>query len=48
MKYIRHYDKVPKTVKWRYFDPTRRITLNSAVTGHQRIPHRSAEIVRIG
>ena len=33
MKYIRHY-KVPKTVKWRYFDPARRITLNSAVTGH--------------
>ena len=34
MKYIRHYNKVPKTVKWRYFDPTRRITLSSAVTGH--------------
>ena len=26
MKYIRHYNKVPRTVKWRYFDPTRRIT----------------------
>src|SRR6202041_3657904 len=34
MKYIRHYNNVPKTVKWRYFDPTRRITLSSAVTGH--------------
>jgi hypothetical protein len=34
MKYIRHYNKVPKTVKWRYFDPTRRITPNSAVTVH--------------
>jgi transposase len=34
MKYIRHYNKAPKTVKWRYFDPMRRITLNSAVTGH--------------
>src|ERR1700686_5239088 len=34
MKYIRHYNKVPKTVKWRYFDPTRRITPSSAVTGH--------------
>ena len=34
MKYIRHYKKTPKTVKWRYFDPTRRITLSSAVTGH--------------
>src|ERR1700690_3860295 len=34
MKYIRHYNKVPKTVKWRYFDPTRHITSSSAVTGH--------------
>ena len=34
MKYIRHYNKVPKTVKWRYFDPTRRITPSSAVTVH--------------
>jgi transposase len=34
MKYIRHYNKAPKTVKWRYFDPTRRITPSSAVTVH--------------
>jgi transposase len=34
MKYIRHYNKVPKSVKWRYFDPTRRITPSSAVTAH--------------
>src|SRR5579864_2571567 len=34
MKYIRHYNNVPKTVKWRYFDPTNRITSNSAVTVH--------------
>src|SRR5271170_5482298 len=34
MKYIRHYNKVPKTVKWRYFDPSKRITPQSAVTGH--------------
>jgi transposase len=34
MRYIRHYNKVPKTVKWRYFDPTRRITATSAVTVH--------------
>jgi transposase len=34
MKYIRRYNNVPKTVKWRYFDPTRRITLNSPVTVH--------------
>ena len=34
MKYIRHYNEVPKTVKWRYFDPTRHITSSSAVTVH--------------
>src|SRR5450631_3183293 len=34
MKYIRHYNNVPKTVKWRYFDPSRRITPSSAVTVH--------------
>src|ERR1700690_2791539 len=33
MKYIRHYNKVPKPVKGRYFDPTRHITSSSAVTG---------------
>ena len=25
MRYIRQYNKQPKTVKWKYFDPTRRI-----------------------
>ncbi len=34
MRYIRHYNQTPKTVKWRYFDPTRRITSTSAVTVH--------------
>jgi len=34
MKYIRHYNKTPKTVKWRYFDPTRHITPASIVTVH--------------
>ena len=34
MRYIRHYNKTPKTVKWKYFDPTRRITPTSAVTVH--------------
>jgi len=34
MKYIRHYNKDPKTVKWKYFDPTKRITPTSAVTVH--------------
>ena len=34
MKFIRHYNKAPKTVKWRYFDPSRRITPTSVVRGH--------------
>jgi transposase len=34
MRYIRQYNKQPKTVKWKYFDPTRRITSDSAVTAH--------------
>jgi transposase len=34
MRYIREYNKEPKTVKWKYFDPTRRITPQSAVTVH--------------
>ncbi len=34
MNYIRHYNKIPKTVKWRYFNPTRRITPSSVVTAH--------------
>jgi transposase len=34
MRYIRQYNKTPKTVKWKYFDPSRRITRQSAVTVH--------------
>jgi transposase len=34
MRYIRQYNKAPKTIKWRYRDPTCRITPNSAVTVH--------------
>jgi transposase len=34
MSYIRNYNKAPRTVKWKYFDPTRRITSTSAVTAH--------------
>ena len=34
MRYIRHYNQAPKTVKWKHFDPSRRITSQSAVTGH--------------
>ncbi len=32
MRYIRRYNKNPKTVKWKYFDPSRRITPQSVVT----------------
>jgi len=34
MRYIRQYNKAPKTVKWRYFDPSHRITPSSVVTVH--------------
>jgi len=34
MRYIREYNKEPRTVKWKYFDPTRRITPQSTVTVH--------------
>ena len=32
MRYIRQYNQKPKTVKWKYFDPTSRITCESTVT----------------
>jgi len=34
MRYIRHYNQQPKPVKWKYFDPTRRITPVSSGTAH--------------
>ena len=34
MRYIRRYNLTPKTVKWKYFDPSRRTTPASAVTVH--------------
>jgi hypothetical protein len=34
MRYVRHYNKAPKTVEWKYFDPTKRITPKPAVTVH--------------
>lgn len=34
MRYIRHYNKAPKIVKWKYCDPSRRIGTQSPVTGH--------------
>lgn len=34
MRYIRLYNNAPKTVKWKYFDPTRRIKRESTVTAY--------------
>ena len=34
MRYIRLYNKNPRTVKWKYFDPSRRITSDSVDTVH--------------
>jgi transposase len=34
MRYIRHYNKSPRTVKWKYADPSRHISTQSAGTGH--------------
>ena len=33
MRYIRHYNKAPRTVKWKYADPKRHLGTGSAVTG---------------
>jgi len=35
MRHIRRCNQAPKTVKWKYFDPTRRSTSTSGVTVHQ-------------
>jgi len=34
MRYIRRYNEQPRPVKWKYFDPARRITPESIVTVH--------------
>jgi hypothetical protein len=35
MRYIRKYNEAQKTVKWKYFDPSRRIAPStSTVTAH--------------
>ncbi len=34
LRYLRQYNKQPKPVKWKYFDPSRRMTPESIVTGH--------------
>jgi hypothetical protein len=35
MRHIRHYNRHPKTVKWKSFDPPRRITPESLVAAHK-------------
>jgi hypothetical protein len=32
MRYIRQHNQQPKPVKWKYFDPSRRISSESVVT----------------
>jgi transposase len=34
MRYIRHYNKSPRTVKWKYTDPSRHISTQSVDTAH--------------
>jgi hypothetical protein len=34
MRYIRQYNKSPRTVKWKYSDPSRHISTQSVGTGH--------------
>jgi hypothetical protein len=46
MRYVREYNKAPKTVKWKYFDPSRRITTESVVTGHLVSPGYDASVLK--
>ena len=32
MRYIRHYNRAPKPIKWTYRDPSQRLTINTNVT----------------
>ena len=34
MRHIRHYNKAPRTVKWKYADPSRHLGIDSVATGH--------------
>ena len=34
LRYIRHYNKSPRTVKWKYADPSHHISTQSVGTGH--------------
>jgi hypothetical protein len=33
MRYIRHYNKAPRTVKWKYADPSRHISAEALPSG---------------
>jgi hypothetical protein len=34
LRYIRHYSKLSRAVKWKYADPSRHISTQSVGTGH--------------
>jgi transposase len=34
LRYIRHYNKSPRTVKWKFADPSRHLCTQSLGTGH--------------
>ena len=34
LRYIQHYNKSPRTVKWKYADPSRHLSTQSVGTGH--------------
>ncbi|HYA78694.1 MAG TPA: IS630 family transposase, partial [Candidatus Bathyarchaeia archaeon] len=34
LRYIRHYNKSPRIVKWKYSDPSRHLGAQSVDTGH--------------
>src|SRR5258706_2524703 len=40
-RYIRHYNKAPRTVKWKYADSPRHIGTQSVGTGHQALQYRA-------
>jgi hypothetical protein len=45
MRYIRQYNKAPRTVKWKYACPNRTISTESVITGHQEVDPYMARVV---
>ena len=48
MRYIHQYNKQAKSVKWKYFEPSRRITSDSIVTVHQELRGTRADVASDG